>query len=111
MGLWSKLFGRPEFDTTVTDYQSTAHAGGPFRMVVADVFTITGRGTIVTGTVESGHVRVGDEVIVGTLPGVVRGVEMFQKRVDTATAGENVGLLIEGIAHDTVESGAVISGR
>jgi elongation factor Tu len=87
-------------DVDVLREQAAASAG-PFRMVVQDVFTITGRGSVATGRVESGALRVGQSVRIsraGTAIGTttVTAVEMFRKKVDTASAGDNVGLLFEG---------------
>jgi len=85
----------------------------PFLMPVEDVFTITGRGTVATGRVDRGTVRVGDNVeIIGskeTKPTVVTGVEMFRKLLDYAQAGDNVGLLLRGIAREEVQRGQVIA--
>jgi elongation factor Tu len=85
----------------------------PFLMAVEDVFTITGRGTVATGRVERGKVKVGEEVeIVGiheeTRKTVVTGVEMFRKLLDQAEAGDNVGVLLRGVARDEIERGQVI---
>ncbi len=81
-----------------------------FRLTVDDVFSIRGRGTVVTGTVELGSVRVGDEVWVGDRHGVrIDGIEAFRKRLDEATEGENVGLLLTSISKDDVNRGDVIS--
>ncbi len=85
----------------------------PFLMPIEDVFTITGRGTVVTGRAERGVLKVNQEVeIVGIHPSitktVVTGVEMFRKLLDEARAGENVGLLLRGIKREEVERGQVI---
>ncbi len=84
----------------------------PFMMSVEDVFTITGRGTVVTGRVDRGTVKVNDPVeIVGIKPTratVVTGVEMFRKLLDFAQAGDNVGLLLRGVAREEVQRGQVI---
>ena len=85
----------------------------PFLMPVEDVFTITGRGTVVTGRIERGIVKVNEEVeIVGIRPGstktTVTGVEMFRKLLDEGQAGENVGLLLRGTKREDVERGQVI---
>ena len=83
----------------------------PFQMPIEDVFSITGRGTVVTGRVEQGKLSVGTEVeVVGIRPTrrtVVTGVEMFRKLLDEAQAGDNVGLLLRGIGKDEVERGQV----
>ncbi len=84
----------------------------PFLMSVEDVFTITGRGTVATGRVERGRMKVGDTAeIVGlqdTKKSVVTGIEMFRKMMDEAQAGDNVGILLRGIEKDQVERGQVI---
>lgn len=83
---------------------------GDFKMVVEDVFTITGRGTVVTGRIESGSVSLNDTVILnGTTPLVVAGVEMFRKMLDSAQAGDNVGLLLRDITRDNVKTGDVLT--
>ena len=85
----------------------------PFLMPIEDVFSITGRGTVVTGRVEQGIVKVGDEVeIVGIRPTtktVVTGVEMFRKLLDQGQAGDNVGCLLRGTAKADVERGQVLA--
>ena len=85
----------------------------PFLMPVEDVFTITGRGTVATGRVERGTVRVGDTVeIVGmgsSLQTVITGVEMFRKMLDQAEAGDNVGLLLRGVQRNEIERGQVLA--
>ncbi len=85
----------------------------PFLMPIEDVFTITGRGTVVTGRVERGQVRVGDSVeIIGikeTQTSVVTGVEMFRKLLDYAEAGDNIGVLLRGINRDQVQRGQVLA--
>ncbi|HOV32297.1 MAG TPA: elongation factor Tu [Candidatus Hydrogenedens sp.] len=86
----------------------------PFLMPIEDVFTITGRGTVVTGRVESGIIHVGDKVeLVGireeTKSTVVTGVEMFRKILDEGQAGDNIGLLLRGIDKDEVERGMVVA--
>src|SRR5205085_8611295 len=85
----------------------------PFLMPVEDVFSITGRGTVATGRVERGTVKVGEEVeIVGlrdTTKTVVTGVEMFRKLLDHAEAGDNIGALLRGIEKDGIERGQVLA--
>jgi elongation factor Tu len=85
----------------------------PFQMAIEDVFSITGRGTVVTGRVDRGVVKVGDEVeIVGlreTRKTVVTGVEMFRKLLDQAQAGDNIGALLRGVGKDEVERGQVLA--
>src|SRR5208337_1805886 len=85
----------------------------PFLMPVEDVFSISGRGTVVTGRVERGQVKVGEEIeIVGFAPTqktVCTGVEMFRKTLDYGQAGDNVGLLLRGIKKDEVERGQVVA--
>ena len=85
----------------------------PFLMAVEDVFSITGRGTVATGRVERGKIKVGDAVeIIGiqeTKQSVVTGVEMFRKLLDDAQAGDNVGLLLRGLEKDQVSRGQVVA--
>src|SRR5512142_1554062 len=85
----------------------------PFLMPIEDIFSISGRGTVVTGRIERGKVKVGEEAeIVGfreTRKTVVTGVEMFKKQLDEGMAGDNAGLLLRGIGKDDVERGMVIA--
>ncbi len=85
----------------------------PFLMPIEDVFTITGRGTVVTGRVERGELKLNEEVeIVGLKPTkktVVTGIEMFRKQLDFTEAGDNTGLLLRGVSRDEVERGQVIA--
>ena len=85
----------------------------PFLMSIEDVFTITGRGTVVTGRVERGELKLNEEVeIVGirdTKKTVVTGIEMFRKQLDYAQAGDNAGVLLRGITRDDVERGQVLA--
>jgi elongation factor Tu len=86
----------------------------PFLMAVEDVFSISGRGTVVTGRIERGKVKVGEEVeMVGIheeiKKAVVTGVEMFRKLLDEGQAGDNVGLLLRGVEKDEVERGMVLA--
>ncbi|EGP5624021.1 elongation factor Tu [Enterococcus faecium] len=86
----------------------------PFMMPVEDVFSITGRGTVATGRVERGQVRVGDEVeVVGiaeeTSKTTVTGVEMFRKLLDYAEAGDNIGALLRGVAREDIQRGQVLA--
>ena len=85
----------------------------PFLMSIEDVFTITGRGTVVTGRVERGTLKLNDEVeIVGIKPTkktVVTGIEMFRKQLDFAEAGDNAGVLLRGIGREEVERGQVLA--
>jgi elongation factor Tu len=101
--------------TAVDEYvpQPERDTDKPFLMPIEDVFTITGRGTVVTGRVEQGIVNTGDEVeIVGirdTQKSVVTGVEMFRKILDEGQAGDNIGALLRGIDKDEVERGQVLA--
>ncbi|MEP6479688.1 MAG: EF-Tu/IF-2/RF-3 family GTPase [Rhodoglobus sp.] len=129
MGFWSRLLGRNEYDSTVTNAQAASQAEreaivaaapvtpgtpGSFLLTVEDVFSITGRGVVATGQVTSGTVTVGDAVVIDS-PGAaavsatVTGIEAFRKTLTSASAGENVGLLLDGIARDQVERGSTIS--
>jgi len=86
----------------------------PFSMAVEDVFSISGRGTVATGRIERGRVKVGEEIdVVGLRPEiqktVVTGVEMFRKELDEGQAGDNVGLLLRGMDKDKIERGMVLA--
>ncbi|MDD4406545.1 MAG: elongation factor Tu [Bacilli bacterium] len=94
-------------DTPIRDTEK------PFLMSVEDVFTISGRGTVCTGRVERGQVKLNDEVeIVGlrdTKKSVVTGIEMFRKSLDYAEAGDNAGILLRGVSRDDIERGQVLA--
>lgn len=87
---------------------------GDFLLTVQDVFTITGRGTVVTGQVERGSIKVGDSVrikdsVTGEIKiSVVSGIEMFRKLLNTANAGDNVGILLRGMKRDDVSKGDIL---
>jgi len=104
-----------ELMAAVDDYipQPERDTEKAFLMPIEDVFSITGRGTVVTGKIESGIVKVGEEVeIVGIRDlqkTVVTGVEMFRKLLDEGQAGDNVGLLLRGTGKDDVERGQVVA--
>jgi elongation factor Tu len=94
--------------------EPTRDVDKPFLMPIEDVFTITGRGTVVTGRIEQGQCKVGDEVeLIGIHPEttktVVTGLEMFQKTLDYAQAGDNAGALLRGIKREEVERGQVVA--
>src|SRR3970040_2170460 len=109
---WEK--GIVELMEAVDKYVPLPKRGGekPFLMPSEDIFSISGRGTVVTGRVERGKVKVGEEVeIVGfrpTLKRVVTGVEMFRKLLDEGMAGDNIGLLLRGTEKEEVERGQVV---
>ncbi len=104
-----------ELMAAVDDYVPTPERplDRPFQMPIEDVFSITGRGTVVTGRIEQGVVKVGEEVeIVGIRPTrktVATGVEMFRKLLDEGRAGDNVGVLLRGVGKDDVERGQVLA--
>jgi len=88
----------------------------PFIMAVEDVFSISGRGTVATGRIERGRVKVNDEVqLIGLRPGitnvVVTGVEMFRKELEDGQAGDNVGLLLRGVNKEDIERGMVLAAK
>ncbi len=116
------LNGEAQWEKTVTDLmaevdryvpQPVREKDKPFLMPIEDIFSIQGRGTVVTGRIEKGIVKVGEEMeIVGfrdTRKTVVTGVEMFKKLLDQGEAGDNVGLLLRGVEKDEVERGQVIA--
>jgi elongation factor Tu len=116
------LEGDPKWGATVADLMDKVDefvpepqrdTDKPFLMPIEDVFTITGRGTVITGRVERGILKVNSEVeIVGIKPTSIKttvtGVEMFRKLLDEARAGENVGLLLRGTKREEVERGQVV---
>jgi elongation factor Tu len=118
----SKDYNAPEYESirklmdAVDNYIPTPvrAVDKPFLMPIEDVFGIKGRGTVVTGRVERGQIKVGDEVeILGIHPEtrkvVVTGVEMFRKTLDYGQAGDNIGCLLRGVERDEVERGQVLA--
>jgi elongation factor Tu len=116
------LEGKPEGEKAIADLLATIdeeiaepvrEKDKPFLMSVEDVFSITGRGTVATGRIERGIVKLNDTVeIVGlkdTSSTVVTGIEMFRKLLDQGQAGDNVGLLLRGVEKDAIERGQVIA--
>ncbi len=116
------LNGEPQWEKTVDDLMEAVDTyipvplrvtDKPFLMPIEDIFSIQGRGTVVTGRIEQGICKVGEEMeIVGfrdTRKTVVTGIEMFKKLLDSGMAGDNVGLLLRGIDKDDVERGQVIA--
>ena len=116
------LEGKPEGEKAIADLMATIDSeipepvremDKPFLMSVEDVFSITGRGTVATGRIERGVVKLNDTVeIVGlkdTTTTVVTGIEMFRKLLDSGQAGDNVGILLRGIDKDGIERGQVIA--
>ena len=115
------LNGEPKWEETVLELMKAVDEwiplpprdiDKPFLMPIEDVFSITGRGTVATGRIETGIIKVGDEVqIMGLgaeMKSVVTGVEMFRKILDEGEAGDNVGLLLRGIDYKTIKRGMVI---
>lgn len=86
------------------------NSSGSFELVVEDVFSITGRGTVVTGRVSKGNIRVGDEVVISPsgVRTVITGIEQFRKMLDYAQEGDNVGLLLRGISREQVQRGNIL---
>ena len=117
------LQGEPEYEAKIDELMAAVDSyiptperdtDKPFMMPVEDVFSITGRGTVATGRVERGQVRVGDEVeLVGiaeaTAKSTVTGVEMFRKLLDYAEAGDNIGALLRGVAREDIQRGQVLA--
>jgi elongation factor Tu len=107
--------GIDELMAAVDNYipQPEREVDKPFLMPVEDIFSISGRGTVATGRIERGQVKVGEEVeIIGikaTRKSVVTGVEMFKKLLDSGMAGDNVGLLLRGVERKEIERGQVIA--
>ena len=89
------------------------NTSGPFHMVVTDVFSISGRGAVVTGVIDKGECHVGEEITVDTngvhLRTTITGIEMFRKTLKTAKAGDNVGILLKGLDKNKVARGSILS--
>jgi elongation factor Tu len=115
------LEGDPEYEKTITQLVSTLDTyipdpvreiDKPFLMPIEDIFSIEGRGTVVTGRIERGQVKIGEEIeIVGLKPTaktVVTGIEMFNKQLDSGMAGDNAGILLRGTKKEEVERGQVL---
>ncbi len=103
MGLFDKLFGSREIKDETPIYEPPTVSDGSFHFVIEDVFTITGRGTVVTGRVDSGDVKVGDMVnIGGRITTEVTGIEMFRKKLDYAKEGDNCGILLKDISRNDI---------
>lgn len=83
---------------------------GSFELIVEDIFSITGRGTVVTGRVTSGTIRVGDEVTISPsgIRTTVTGIEQFRKSLDYAEAGDNIGMVLSGVSRNQVQRGNTI---
>ncbi len=110
MGILSSLFGRKEIEDNVSNTQTYDTSDGSFHFTVDDVFTIMGRGTIVTGKVDSGEIREGETVLInGSVSTVIIGIEKFRMQTDMATAGENCGLLLRDIEREQVHKGDVLT--
>ena len=116
------LQGKAEWETKIQELMDAVDSyipdpvretDKPFLLPIEDIFTITGRGTVVTGRVERGEVKMNDEVeIVGLRPTrkvVVTGIEMFRKTLDSAMAGDNAGILLRGVNREDVERGQVLA--
>ena len=116
MAFWNRKKSEAELslERLQTGTSATTEPAGPFEMTIEDVFAITGRGTVVTGRVRSGVVRVGMPVTVNTEPQpiatTVTAVEQFRKKTDQAVSGDNVGLLLDGVGREDVARGDVVSG-
>ena len=120
MGLFDLLFGKREMDVTgsvnkgedtVKRDESFLKVGSvEFEMEVEDVFSIIGRGTVVTGKVSSGTINVGDVGLIfnNGIRSIFTGIEMFRKQCDNATVGDNVGILLNDVSRDDVERGFLI---
>ncbi len=122
MGLFSRLFGlsrETDDERELRSYeeqgydhstapQTTATAYGESVFEISDVFTISGRGTVVTGTVTEGSFSVGDRVSVNGFDTVITGIEQFRKQCDTVCEGDNAGILLRGVDRGMVGSGDLI---
>ncbi len=117
MGLFDFIFGKKEMNVTGNTMNEMERINNnanlsneSFKFEITDVFTITGKGTVVTGTVLSGMVKVGDYVMLEGIGkgSVVAGIEMFRKTLDTALAGDNAGLLVRDFNRDELQRGDIL---
>ena len=109
MGLFSSLFKNREIKDDVNQKENIV-TNGSFHFVVDDVFTIMGKGTVVTGRVLSGEIHIGDIVnIAGSITTEVTGIEMFRKTLEYAKEGDNCGILLKDISRDQISRGDVIT--
>lgn len=105
MGLFSKIFDN-EIKDTIPEQVPVDYSNDPFHMTVEDVFTVTGRGTVVTGRIDSGIIKVGEHVnISDRLTSEVLGIELFRKKLDYAQAGDNCGIYLKDISRDDIQPG------
>ena len=114
MGILSKLFNlnvktieEPPVNSEVTTNNSATE--GSFLMLVEDVFTISGRGTVIVGKISQGTVNVGDTVKIGSLTTTVTGLEMFRKQINSASEGDTVGMILDQIDRSQIFAGDVIT--
>lgn len=118
MGIFSKLFKKENnYEEELKKEASELHiqseiadlnSNGSFEFLIEDVFTITGRGTVVTGKALSGSAKVNDIVFINSIQSEITGIEMFRKSLDVINAGDNAGLLLKGISREMVKRGDVI---
>lgn len=117
MGIFSKLFNLNvksdvEENKIYEAIDNSIDADGDFLMFVDDVFTITGRGTVVTGCISSGEVHVGDTLYINEeMTTIVTGIEQFRKQIVSAKAGENVGILLSEINRDDIKKGDMLTKK
>ena len=106
MGILNSLFGSREMKDETPKPLENATTTGNFYFIVDDVFTITGRGTVVTGKVDSGEVHIGDTVSISErMSSEVVGIEMFRKTADSAREGDTCGILLKGINRNDIHKG------
>lgn len=104
MGLFSKLFNL----NTNEEYDNRIKDNNDFYMEIEDIFTITGRGTVLVGNIKSGTVYLNDKIYINNIETKVLGIEMFRKKLDYATSGDNVGLLLENINRNDIKRGDIV---
>ena len=111
MGLFSKLFNiGVKTEESITNQNNIEFDFKNFSMMIDDVFTIIGRGTVVTGKIASGGIRIGDEIKINNKINTrVTGIESFRKQLDSAKVGDNVGLLLENVESNLINRGDILS--
>lgn len=106
MGLFDKLFNNDKTEN-INDYYDI---NGSFHMIVDDVFTITGKGIVVTGKIDSGEIHLGDSININNQRNtIVDGIEMFRKTLDYAKAGDCCGILLKDISKDDIHRGDILT--
>ena len=110
MGLFSKIFNIENEEINNTQTTTQEYTSSKFHMTIEDVFTITGKGTVVTGSVDSGEIHIGDTVYINEQRSTeVLAIEMFRKTLEYAKAGDNCGILLKDVTKNDIHRGDHLS--